>query len=239
MKNEPNEGAIVVQEGKTPQDMIRFAVQSGADLEKLEKVLELQMRWEANEAKKAYTDDMVQVHNKIPSVAKSLRNNQTNSNYASLDQIICRTKEIYTAHGFSISFYEGIAAQPENMRICADVVHKLGHKESFFYDVPLDGVGIKGNANMTKIHAKASSTSYGRRYLLCMILNIPTGDDNDGNGSSQVIDQKQLGKLRDMMADKDVKEAQFCLYLKVDALESLPKSKYEQAYKALEAKVKK
>jgi len=44
-----NEQEIV---GNSPNDMIRMAVSGGADLEKLEKLLAIQERWEANEAKK-------------------------------------------------------------------------------------------------------------------------------------------------------------------------------------------
>ena len=97
-----------------------------------------------------------------------------------------KTKEVYTSFGFSVSFNEGVAAHPAQVRICAEVLHKQGHKESYFYDVPLDGVGIKGSSFMTKIHAKASSTSYGRRYLMCMIWNISTGDDDDGNNGKGI-----------------------------------------------------
>ena len=38
----------------TPAFVISQAISSGADLDKLEKLLALQERWEANEAKKAY-----------------------------------------------------------------------------------------------------------------------------------------------------------------------------------------
>lgn len=170
----------VQSQGTTPAEMIKLAVTGGADLDKLEKLLTLQERWEGNEARKAYNTSMVAVHKAIPLIGKSLKNLQTHSTYASLDEIICKTKEIYTGNGFSISFYEGSTDKVEYVRICADVIHQLGHKETYHYDVPLDGRGIKGNVNMTLIHAKASSTSYARRYLMCMIWNIPTGDD-DGN----------------------------------------------------------
>lgn len=167
-----------------PKGMIELAISKGADLDKLEKLLTLQERWDANEAKKAFNSCMVEVHKNIPMIGKSLKNEQTHSKYASLDNIIFETKAIYTEQGFSISFHEGVTEKPEHIRVCADVTHRLGHKEPYFYDVPMDGKGLKGNANMTPIHAKASSTSYGRRYLMCMIWNIPTGDDNDGNNGS-------------------------------------------------------
>lgn len=234
-----NDMTVAIPEGQKPSDMIRLAVDKGTDLSKLRELLEIQKDWEANEARKAYNKALSIVHSKMPAVAKTLTNPQTRSKYASLDSIINHTKSIYTANGFSVCFYEGVSSSPNCVRVCADLIHELGHKESYFYDVPLDGVGIKGNANMTAIHGKASSVSYGRRYLMCMVFNIPTGDDNDGNANSETIDHKQLNQLLDLVAEKGVDIAKFCNYLNVDQLENLPKTQFEKAMEALKAKVKK
>lgn len=175
----------------SPASLIRIAVSGNADLDKLAKLLDLQERWEAAQSKKAFAVAFAQAQANVTSVTKNRLNPQTHSKYADLANVIEETKPAYTKEGFSIIFYEGSPASPENMRICADVFHQAGHKETYYYDVPLDGVGIKGSAYMTKIHAKASSTSYGRRYLMCMIWNIPTQDDNDGNGPIQMPQAKE------------------------------------------------
>lgn len=174
------EKEIAAMQGNSPADMIRMAVSGKADLDKLEKLLALQKDWEANEARKLYASSFATVQANIALVVKTKSNPQTHSKYAALEGIIASSKPIYTAEGFAIIFSEGKPEIENAIRICADVLHRSGHKESYYYDVPLDGVGIKGNANMTRIHGKASSTSYGRRYLMCMIWNIPTGDDDDG-----------------------------------------------------------
>ena len=179
---------VVTRESSSPAEMIQMAVDNGADLDKLEKLLSLQERWEANEAKKAYNVSMAIVHGKIKSVLKNKNNPQTHSKYADLDSVITQTKDAYTGEGFSVSFYEGENPYEDCVKVCADVTHSKGHTITRCYNVPLDGVGIKGNANMTKIHAKGSSTSYGRRYLLCMIFNIPTTDDVDGAQKTQTQD---------------------------------------------------
>lgn len=155
---------------------------SDFDIEKFGKMLEFQERFEANEARKVYASDFAAVQSKIEAVVKAKFNPQTKSNYAGLDGVIEMAKPVYTKQGFSIIYYEGETGVAENIRVCADVLHKAGHKETYHYDVPLGGVGIQGKVNMTKIHAKATSVTYGRRYLLCMIWNIPTQDD-DGNGA--------------------------------------------------------
>lgn len=219
----------------SPAEMIKQAVQGGADLDKLEKLLQLQEKWESNQARKAFAASFAEAQKNILSVTKTKTNSQTHSKYADLGDVIESSKPIYTAEGFSVIFYEGDTPLAEHIRIYADVLHGMGHKETYHYDVPMDGKGIRGNENMTKIHAKASSTAYGRRYLMCMIWNIPT-QDNDGNSVDvETINEKQLANLRDQLAELDKKEDMFCTYLEVDKLEELPLAKLNKAQSALDA----
>ena len=95
---------IEIKNESSPAQLIREAVTGGADLEKMRGLLELQERWEANEARKAYDRDMAVVQAKIKSVYKSKKNTQTGSKYADLDNVINQTKEVYTELGFSLSF---------------------------------------------------------------------------------------------------------------------------------------
>ncbi len=183
MKNE-----IQKPDPVSPNQMIQLAIEGNADLEKLEKLLELQERHEANEARKVFASAFAIVQDNISAVLKTKDNPQTHSKYAGLDSVIETAKPVYTLQGFSIIFYEGKTEVAENVRVCADVLHKAGHKETYYLDVPMGGVGIQGKVNMTKIHAKATSITYGRRYLLCMIWNIPTQDD-DGQGAGEPKDK--------------------------------------------------
>jgi len=166
----------------TPNQMIQLAIENKSDLGQVRELLELKKLYEADEARKDFASEFATVQANMGAVIKTAKNNQTNSKYAKLEGVIEVAKPVYAEHGFSVIFYEGKSEELGNVRVYADVLHKAGHKETYHLDVPLDGVGIKGNANMTKIHGKASSVSYGRRYLLCMIWNIPTEDD-DGNAA--------------------------------------------------------
>ena len=48
------ETPLVASNVTTPVDLLRIAVQSGADLDRLEKLMALQERWEKSEAAKQY-----------------------------------------------------------------------------------------------------------------------------------------------------------------------------------------
>jgi len=163
----------------TPAAMIELAVKSGTDLEKLEKLLELQERWEAGEAKKAYNKNFALAQAEVETVLKQKYNSQTRSLYADLKDVVETLKPAYTNHGFFISFSEEKTNEEKTIRIRAKIAHENGHIDtSHFIDVPLDGVGIKGASMMTAIHSKGSTLKYARRYLLGMIFNIAEEDDD-------------------------------------------------------------
>jgi hypothetical protein len=137
------------------------------DVEQMSKMQEMAERFEANEARKSFSADFTIAQSNISAVIKTKWNPQTKSNYADLGSVINMVKPVYTAQGFSVIFYEGETTVADNIRICADVLHR-------------DGKGIAGKVNMIDIHAKATSVTYGQRYLMTMIWNIPT-QDTDGN----------------------------------------------------------
>ena len=234
------EKRLTKSKGNSPADMIRLAVEGKADLDKLEKLLTLQERWEANEARKVFASSFALAQEQIALVVKTKLNPQTGSKYAPLESIIESAKPIYTKEGFSVIFYEGETTVPECIRICADVLHTAGHKETYHYDIPLDGVGLKGNPNMTKIHGKSSSTSYGRRYLMCMIWNIPTGDD-DGNAAGkpvEYINEAQIKQIMDLATETGADRGLFLTYMQAESVEKILKADFKKAINALELKKK-
>jgi hypothetical protein len=222
---------------KSPVEIIQSAISSkGGTIEQMKELLAFQKEWEANEATKQFNSAFTAAQASIQTVAKTKYNPQTKSKYSDLNNIIESAKPIYTEHGFAIIFYEGETSNPETVRICADVLHKAGHKETYHYDVPLDGKGIQGNANMTKIHGKASSVSYGRRYLMCMVWNIPTQDDNDGNNSAipvECINEKEHSQIIDCLTVLKKTEKSFCSLMKIASIDKLPKDKFESAMKTI------
>jgi cell fate (sporulation/competence/biofilm development) regulator YlbF (YheA/YmcA/DUF963 family) len=177
---------IQISQDAPPMVQIAQMMQAGLDIDvdKMAKLQEIGEKYETNEARKSFFAAISIVQSEIEGVHKTKKNAQTNSKYATLDDVIEVAKPVYTKHGFSVVFSEGKADTAGDIRICADVMHKDGHERAYYHDLALDDKGIKGSVNKTQIHGKASSVSYGRRYLMCMIWNIPT-PDNDGNGNKK------------------------------------------------------
>lgn len=235
MKNDMNNGAVVVQEGKTPQDMIRFAVQSGADLEKLEKVLELQMRWEANEAKKAYSLAMAAFKENPPQIDKdksvSFGTGKTAYKHASLYNVTQKISSELSKNGLSAAW--STKQDGKIISVTCTITHKLGHSESTTLSADPDASGSKN-----PIQAVGSTVTYLERYTLLALTGLATFEQDTDALPEEPIDQKQLNTILDHIADKQVDAVKFMSYLKVDSLEKMPKSKYQQAMTALENKKK-
>lgn len=186
----------------TPATLLQMAVESGADVEKLEKLMDLQERWEANQAAKEFNVSMAAAQSEMPEIFEDKTNTQTRSTYSSYKGILKAIKPIYTKNGFSMLFYED-DTDGEDIRVCADVMHSGGHTRKVHVDIPLDMTGIKGTVNKTKPHAKASSISYGRNYIIRMVWNLATSED-DGNAAGQsveLITDEQLLALEAKISD--------------------------------------
>jgi len=175
---------IQLQSDAPPMVQVAQLLASGVDIDvdKMAKIQEMAERYESNMARKAFFDAMSTAQAEIEGVCKTKKNSQTNSMYATLDNVIEVSKPIYTKHGFSVTFSEGKPDTQGDIRVCADVLHKDGHERSYHYDLAIDDKGPQGKVNKTSVHGKASSVSYGRRYLMCMIWNIST-PDQDGNSA--------------------------------------------------------
>jgi hypothetical protein len=196
----------------SPVDSATKFLQGGGSPDQLEKMMALQERWEANEARKSFHNSMTEAQKNMPVIPKDKKNSQTNSMYSKHETIVKLAKPVYTGAGFSLMFYQGETKKEDHIRVMCDIRHEKGHMETRFIDLEIDKAGIKGSVNKTGIHAEGSTFSYGRRYLTCMIFNIPTGDDNDGNQGNQTEETELTPKSQNWefakksyMAEKSLK----------------------------------
>ena len=168
----------------TPIDLLARALEKGVDTETLRQFMDLKERFEADEARKAYAADMVKCQKAMPDIAALAEGEKTNSHYAKLGYINKLITPIYTKHGFSISFNEGVPAKEGDVRTTGRVLHRLGHFEDFFIDLPPDLAGAQGTVNKTAIHAKGSSNTYGERYIVKRVFNLSIlSEDDDGSAA--------------------------------------------------------
>jgi hypothetical protein len=168
-----------------PMMLLDKALDKGLQVEQLGKLIDMAEAWRRSRAQEAWQRAMTRVQAEVPVILKDADNQQTQSRYARLDTINKKIVPVYTTHGFSLSFSEDDSPRGASWtRIVCDVGHEDGHCVKKFIDMPPEGEGIKGRRMMTATHAKGSSTTYGRRYLTCLIFNVTVSDeDDDGNAA--------------------------------------------------------
>lgn len=220
----------------------RAASNPDVDIDKMERLLQMQERIVQRDAEAAFNSAMRDCQAEMRPVSADAENPQTHSKYASHGKLDKALRPIYTKHGFALSYDEGESPKTDHVRVLCYVSHTGGHSRTYHRDMPADGKGAKGGDVMTKTHAAGAAGSYGARYLLKGIFNVAIGeDDNDGNGAgaknktitaTQLLDL--LAKIEEVGADKEA----FKKFLKVDNFVDLLASKYDQAIKALTDKAK-
>lgn len=187
----------------TPLALIAAAIDKGIDPDKLGKLMDLQERYEKGIAVKAYNAAMQACQNEIGVIVCDSFNPQTKSKYPSVESMNRKLKPIYTKHGFALAFDEGEHIEGLCRTTC-EVMHAGGHSKHYHLDLPLDGVGIKGNANMTAIHGRLSSDTYAQGRLLRKIFNLTIADDStdkDGNAANAEPTDDQWSELNTLLEE--------------------------------------
>ena len=118
----------------TPSQMLMTAVEQGADLDKLEKLMELQERWEAGNAQKAFTAALAAFKANPPILVKDKNVNYTNSkgditdyDHVSLAQCVEKIAPALAHHGLSHNW--GVNQGEAGITVTCTLTHALGHRE--------------------------------------------------------------------------------------------------------------
>jgi len=202
----PSAPAVIVD--PNPVSLLAQALAQNVSSEQLQQFMDLQERYEANEARKAYAVALVKCQKEMPNVMAQAEGEKTDSFYAKLGHINRLITPIYTKNGFSVTFGEGEAKRDGEIRTVGRLMHKLGHFEDFYCDLPLDLAGAQGSVNKTKIHAKGSSNSYGERYIIKRMFNLSIlSEDDDATAAGEAvvnyISKRRVDILEELIAAQD------------------------------------
>lgn len=234
----------------TPPDAIqilsvieRVAMDPSIDVEKMNRLLDMQERILNQNARRDFAKAKRRVQKKLPSIVNTFENETTSSHYQKLGMINMAITPIYTEEGFNMSFGQGTPTAddplpaPEWIRVTCRLAHDSGHHEDYHYDLPPDNVGPKGTVNKTMVHARASSISYGRRYLTNMIWNLSTLDEDDDAQSAtlQYITDDQIKIIENKLKATGANLQKFLAYMKVERVDGIHQDDFITANAALDA----
>jgi len=173
------DSAPVARQSATPADLVRYAMDTNADLDRLEKLMAMQQKWEEHEARKAFVAAMAEFKRSPPTIVKDnhveFKTNSGTTSYwhATIGNVVEKIVAGLSEHGFS---HRWIPERIEGgiIRITCVITHKLGHSESTVLEAPLDQSGGKNN-----IQAMISTKTYLERHSLLAATGLATKDMAD------------------------------------------------------------
>lgn len=197
-----------IEHEASPMQLLAMATKMGADVEKMSKLLDLQERWEANQAKKAFNEAMAGFQGECPVIKKGTAGGQTKAGkiayrYATLGAIVDQTRHLLEKHGLSYAikteFPDG-----QVKAICI-VKHAAGHTEQSEVVMPL--------ATRTEIMSApqqvAATITFAKRYAFVNAFGIMT-DADDVDASKIVVEPLDISqyetKLRGAKNEEELKK---------------------------------
>lgn len=223
----------------TPMAMLQLAVEKGAAADQIEKLMDLHMRWEADQARKAFVAAMAAFKASAPKLTKNKhvsfpsKGGHTDYDHATLDAICATLDPPLTANGF---VYDWETDQAENgmVRVTCIITHGQGHEKRTTLAAMPDNSGGKN-----LVQAIGSTVTYLQRYTLLSGLGLATADaDDDGRagGGAATITAEQKQQIIALMQEVGADTMKFLKYLKVETLDDLLAAHFDGTMKALEIK---
>jgi len=223
-----------------PMQMLQTAVEGGADLDKLEKLMELERTWKADNAREAFVEAMSGFRGEAIDVLKRREvsfgsgSNRTSYKHAELSDAVGAAVPALSKWGLSHRWET--SQEGDQITVTCVVTHKLGHSERTTLTAPPDASGAKNS-----IQAIGSTVTYLERYTFMAATGLAArSDDDDAVGAEpkELISIEQIANLVAMMSEVGADKAAFLEYCGIDRIDDMPAFNYKFAVQMLERKRK-
>lgn len=247
------ETAVAVRVEQSPAHLIEMAVEKGTDPANLEKLMDLQDRWEQKQAKIAFDEAVSRFQLECPPIVKQKSasfKGQKAYDYAGYEDIMHIIRQPLARCGLSLSFDSEVIPLGDekkaevNMLQTTCIVSGHGYERRASVTLP-----VPAEMRVNATQKAGAGLSYGKRYSLVNALNLNVvGEDSDAAllyESQNVIDDEQFERLSEMLdaAESNVTGTRdkFLNWLTQSTgapkLRELPSKKYNMVYDALRAKL--
>ena len=242
--DERSEGKlIVVDDVNSPFAMTKLGLAHGQSLADIEKMLELQIKWEENEAKKAYFDAVAKFKKNPPIIKKDKYNKQFDSWYASIGSLLGAVSTPLGEVGLSISFPTP-KQDDKSMTVECKLSHRLGYSESTSMTGPIlaGAIGkVSGQSSRNPIQDIKTTFTYLRSATCEAILGLAGTDaslDDDGNAAGGTVveyitldQQTEINDYFDVLYTDNGKK--FLKWLGAESVDTIPIKDYKKAVNSL------
>lgn len=220
----------------TPMDMLKAAVERGANMDVLEKLMSLQERWEKNQARKAFDNAMAAAKSELPVIVKNREvdftsaKGRTHYRHEDLAGIARQVDPILAKHGLSYRF-RTTSVINEPIGVTCVVSHRDGHSEENTLSAGRDDSG-----NKNSIQQVGSTITYLQRYTLKAALGLAASHDDDAKSaeSGGAISDDQLEKLQHRIVEVGANIKRFCDRFKIESVADLPAKQFADAMTSLD-----
>lgn len=218
----------------TPMEMLDRALSSGASVETLTQLMNLQERWEASQARKAFDSAIAQAKAEIPPIIRNATGHN-NKRYADFSAIASVVDPILSKYGLSYRFK---TSQTDKINVTCILSHKEGHAE----ETTLSG-GADTSGSKNAIQAIGSALTYLSRYSLMAALGLAATNDDDGARSGDTADDAktitdvQAGIIRELVEKAELTNDQFCAHWKIEAVTEIHAAKFNDVVGSLRRRI--
>ena len=204
------EKSIIPAKNQEIISLIAQAVDKGAAVETMEKLMTLQELWEKNQAKKAFDEALSNLQKNLPVIQKTKKvlnkdGRTIRYQYAPIESIIEQIKELLANN--NLSYKWEVENKEGFIKATSVITHIMGHSEASSFEVPIDKEGF-----MTAPQKYASALTFAKRYAFCNALGIATADEdtdaNDVGNENNVksVKAKIMFSLRNLGYEPKTKE---------------------------------
>ena len=226
-----------------PGALINLAMsQENFDLAKLEGLFELQKKYEAHEAEKAFHVALSEFKRNPPKVVKDKLNKQYGSNYTSLGNMVNTVNEALGEHGLSAR-WEFPKADAGQVTVVCVLSHTLGHEKRVELTAPVDDSGKKN-----LIQGPKSTRTYLKLETFEAVTGIASADgnlDDDGNAAGikaqapmEFVSEKQAADLQALHEEVGGDASPIFNHFHATDWDGIPANRYHDVVKKLEGRRK-
>lgn len=226
----------------------KVAALDNIDVDKLERMMQMQMQWEDRSAKKAFDEAKARVSVKLAGVKitktravaydidrnDKAKGKETAFKYAAIEDIDKIVRPILNDEGLTVSYDVEPSTIPGWHTIVCWLAYS-GYREAYRMPMPLDTHSKRSGAqNM------GSTLTYGQRRALCMALNIVVvGEDDDGMDGC--IDDAQAAHIKKLIETSNTDTVRFLQKIchGAKSVEEIIFKDYRAAVSALNEKIAK
>lgn len=207
------------------------------DVGKMQALLAMRERIMEKEAEIAYNEAMARLQPKLPRIVKGRKievKGSLRSKYAAYEDIDKVVRPLLDEEGFSVSYTTEQVGK--ETKIIMTIRHKLGHKECSEITLPFDKSEFR-----SEVQSLGSTVSFGKRYALCLALNIVTVNEDDDGQAAGWLKPDQLKNVEEMILACEMTPTQHAAFLKfaeADTLKEIRARAYDRVMAALRAKEK-